>query len=260
MKRVFILISLIVLGSSWDALSKPIINKAVAIWLFDEGEGQIVRDGTPHENHGKLKSEAAWVGGKFGTALEFDGEEDYVDVPDSPSLNITEAITIVMWAKRHTTSNDDHERAVIKGSKGEPGAYALSIRFGRFHFGVHVDGRWHFFDRETWRDTDWHHVAGTYDSVTREYNLYKDGVNVHKRVLDGLKKYRIDTVKADLAIGRWAFGPRYFNGILDEVGIFNEALSEKTINEIMTNGLQSVLAIAPSGKLAAVWGAIKMRQ
>ena len=100
MKRVFILISLIVLGLSTDALSKPIINKAVAIWLFDEGEGQIVRDGAPPENHGKLKSEAAWVGGKFGTALEFDGEEDYVDVPDSPGLNITEAITIVMWAKR----------------------------------------------------------------------------------------------------------------------------------------------------------------
>ena len=52
---------------------------------------------------------------KFGTAVEFDGEEDYVDVPDSRSLNITEAITIVMWAKRNTTSNDDHERGRDKG-------------------------------------------------------------------------------------------------------------------------------------------------
>ena len=260
MKRELILICLILIGLSTSALSKPIINKAVGIWLFDEGEGQDVRDGTAHENHGKLKTEAAWVGGKFGTALDFDGEEDYVDVPDSPSLNITEAITIVMWAKRHTTSNDDHERAVMKGSKGEPGAYALSVRLGRFHFGVHVDERWHFSDRETWRDTDWHHVAGTYDSVTREYNLYRDGVNVHKRVLDGLRKYRIDTVKADLEIGRWAFGPRYFNGILDEVGIFNEALSEETINEIMTDGLQTVLAVAPSGKLATAWGQIKMQE
>ena len=260
MKRASILICLILLGSSTDAVSEPIINSAAAIWLFDEGGGQIVRDGTGHENHGKLKTEAAWVDGKFGTALEFDGEEDYVDVPDSPSLNITEAITIVMWAKRNTTSNDDHERAVIKGSKGEPGAYALSVRLGRYHFGVHVDERWHFSDREAWRDTDWHHVAGTYDSVTREYNLYKDGVNVHKRVLDGLRKYRIDTVKADLAIGRWAFGPRYFNGTLDEVGIFNKALSEETINEFMTNGLQNVLAVAPSGKLAATWGRLKNQQ
>ena len=78
--------------------------------------------------------------------------------------------------------------------------------------------------------------------------------------LDGLKKYRIDTVKDDLAIGRWAFERKYFSGTLDEVGIFNEALSEKTINEIMTNGLQDVLAIAPSGKLAAVWGEIKMQE
>ena len=260
MMRALILICVILVGLASNALCKPLINKAVGAWLFDEGAGEDVRDGTPHENHGRLKSEAAWVDGKFGTAVEFDGEEDYVDVPNSASLNITEAITIVMWAKRNTTSNDDHERAVIKGSKGEPGAYALSVRLGRFHFGVHVDGRWHFSDRETWRDTDWHHVAGTYDSVTKEYNLYKDGVNVHKRVLDGLKKYRIDTVKDDLAIGRWAFERKYFNGTLDEVGIFNEALSEKTINEIMTNGLQDVLAIAPSGKLAVVWGKIKTQE
>ena len=54
--------------------------------------------------------------------------------------------------------------------------------------------------------------------------------------------------------------PRYFNGILDEVGIFNEALSEETINEIMMDGLQTVLAVAPSGKLATVWGQIKMQK
>ena len=258
--RAFILIGLVLICSSTDAVSEPIINNAVAIWLFNEGEGEAVNDGTGHQNHGKLKGEAVWVGGKFGTAVEFDGEDDYVAVPDSPSLNITDEITIVMWAKRNTTSNDDHERAVMKGSKGEPGAYALSIRFARFHFGVHVDERWHFSDREMWRDTDWHHVAGTYDSRTREYNLYKDGVNISKKILDGLRKYKIDTVNADLAIGRWAFGKRYFNGILDEVGIFNKALSEETINELMTNGLEEVLAVAPSGKLAATWGEIKNRQ
>ena len=71
MKRELILICLILIGLSTSALSKPIINKAVGIWLFDEGEGQDVRDGTAHENHGKLKTETAWVGGKFGTAAGF---------------------------------------------------------------------------------------------------------------------------------------------------------------------------------------------
>ena len=79
--------------------ASPQIIKAVGAWLFDEGEGLDVRGGTAHENHGTLKSEAAWVDGKFGTAVEFDGEEDYIDVPDSPVLNITEAITVVIWAK-----------------------------------------------------------------------------------------------------------------------------------------------------------------
>ena len=160
---------------------------------------------------------------------------------------------------QRNTGNDDNERAVIKNSLQEPGAYALSIRFAKYHFAVHVDRRWHFFDREAWRDTDWHHVAGTYDSVTREYNLYKDGVNISKRVLKGLKNFEIDTVDADLSLGRWAFGPRYFNGALDDVGIFNKALSENEINDIMTNGLRDVLAVAPSGKLSTAWGTIKTR-
>ena len=95
--------------------------------------------------------------------------------------------------------------------------------------------------------------------MTREYNLYKDGVNISKRVLKGLKKFEIDTADADLAIGRWAFGPRYFNGALDDVGIFNKALSENEINDIMTNGLQEVLAVAPTEKLATTWGTIKTR-
>ena len=121
MKRGFILSGLALLGLTIVEPSSAIIDAAVAIWLFDEGEGLDAKDSTRHENHGELKSRAEWVGGKFGTALEFDGKKDYVNVPDSPSLNITEAITIVMWAKRNNTGNDDNERAVIKGSLQETG-------------------------------------------------------------------------------------------------------------------------------------------
>lgn len=257
MKRRSILISLIVIGVILTGTSYAIIESAVAIWLFDEGEGGEVEDSTGNGNDGDLKSRAEWVDGKFGKALEFDGKNDYVDVADRPSLNITDAITIVMWAKRSSTANDDNERAVIKGSSGEPGSYALSIRLGKYHFAVHVDGDWRFFDRETWTDTNWHHVAGTYDSSTREYNLYKDGVSISSRTLKGLANYTIDTIDANLGMGRWVFGPKYFNGTLDEVAIFNEALSEDDIKAIMEMGLLDILVVSPSGKLATAWGKIK---
>ena len=53
MMRALILICVILVGLASNSLCKPLINKAVGAWLFDEGKGLDVRDGTPHENHGR---------------------------------------------------------------------------------------------------------------------------------------------------------------------------------------------------------------
>ncbi len=75
-------------------------------WNFDEGSGQNVYDATGYGNDGTLASstdssdeDPTWETGKVGGALEFDGVDDYVKIPDSASLDITGAITIEFWVK-----------------------------------------------------------------------------------------------------------------------------------------------------------------
>ena len=84
-----------------DISSAKIDPKTVAAaWLFDEGAGDVARDSSKNRNHGKVMKGAKWdAKGKFGKALSLDGKEAYVEVPSSPSLDITEQITLAGWVK-----------------------------------------------------------------------------------------------------------------------------------------------------------------
>ena len=70
----------------------------VGWWRFDEGRGGIVKDWSGKGNDGRIHG-ARWVEGIFGFGLLFDGKDDYVNCGDSPSLRLTEAITIEAWMK-----------------------------------------------------------------------------------------------------------------------------------------------------------------
>ena len=72
----------------------------------------IIRDSTSNHNDGTI-SGATWVKGDFGYALKFDGMDDYVEIPHSKSLNITEEITVAVWAK--PLANNDHGPIMVKG-------------------------------------------------------------------------------------------------------------------------------------------------
>lgn len=70
----------------------------VAEWHFDEGSGTIAKDESGSGNDGAIYG-AKWVEGKFGKALEFDGVDDYVKVPDDDSLDVT---TLSLWRLGYT--------------------------------------------------------------------------------------------------------------------------------------------------------------
>jgi len=70
------------------------IDNSLVLYLpFDEGTGDIAKDGSGNGNDGVLNGKPKWVEGKYGSALEFDGKTNYVEVPFSDTLNITENLT-----------------------------------------------------------------------------------------------------------------------------------------------------------------------
>lgn len=66
------------------------------MWHFDEGSGSIAHDSSGNGNNGTIY-DATWTSGISGSALSFDGIDDYVEIPDSDSLDITGAITVEAW-------------------------------------------------------------------------------------------------------------------------------------------------------------------
>ena len=124
--------------------------------------------------------------------------------------------------------------------------------------GFTADNQWAtgLFGQTTVADTEWHHIAATYDEEM--LRLYVDGVP------DGQQPRTTtpDTNDAPLTIGAvFDTGGSPLTGALDDVGLFNVALTEKEINDIMKRGLrETATAVCTSDKLAGVWGNIKVQK
>jgi len=204
----------------------------VGYWSFDNptlGTGGI-RDSALN-NHGTLHNATlaeAQVPGVVGGALRFDGVNDIVDVPDSASLNIINAITVEAWVRTTVSSTDFNSAIVNKGNN----AYFLTIgeyvmaepRVTGFLF---IAGTWRFLRGNTpINDGSWHHVVMTYDG--QRLMVYRNGIS-DAPPLSVTGNITIDT--RVLRIGTYR-GITLFNGNIDEVRIYNRALSA---TEIMAN-------------------------
>lgn len=243
---------------------------AIGIWLFDEGTGKTANDSSGRGNHGKIVG-AKFVDGQFGKALYFDGNDNCVEVPNSDSLNPTEKLTIVMWVKPDQGLNCDGNnnwRYLI--SKGGWGSYHLiwESDWGLNEVGwtLKIGGA----DKRLWTSTGappekWTHLGFTYDSKDGS-KVYVNGKNEPGKSAQGPANGSITINTGVLKIGGGSSvgcpnGNGYFGGIIDDVGMFEDALSEADIALIMDKGLQKVvggrLSVEHGNKIASTWAKIK---
>ncbi len=217
-----------ILGEDWlltyavIATSPVSVDGLVAHWALD-GDAD---DNSGNNNHGTLMGSPRWIAaGQIGGALALDGVEDYVNCSVSTSLNITDAITLSAWVKTNDTGNGQHNPYITKGDTS----------YGLKHFtdnGIEFfiyDGDW-YQARSDALDSSfngvWHHVAGTYDGS--ELKLYLDGALLATTEHVG----SIATNQFAVNIGRNSEaddGTRFYEGLIDDVRIYNRALSSAEI-------------------------------
>ena len=178
--------------------------------------------------------------GRF--ALSFDGVDDYAVIPNSASLNPTNAITVTAWIKPVYFEGVGNEPIVDKAytSHTEPyyqyhlglTGYGYGTNPGTYGFQVSVGGTLYFVrsGEDTYDLDKWNFITGTYDGETLK--LYRNGVLIST---NEEPSGPMDTYPTDLYIAKFRNFDGYLPGTIDEVCIYNRALSEEEIRWNMLN-------------------------
>lgn len=231
---------------------------------FDEGKGEVVKDLSMYGNDGEIKGEPKWVEGKFGKALWFDGTDDWVQVPDSPSLRVKEAVTVMAWikAERHTFPGTNWQGIVAKSNSPRSYSFYTEVS-GGLHFSTSAASPQPFYGSVSTAKVplkEWVHVAVVAETGKNggTHRYYVNGEPGGEKSFPDLTTLPGDSDIQDVLIGRTWEGSRFFLGTIDEVRIWNRALSEKEIKEQMNRGAKEMFSVQPQDKLATSWGQIKL--
>ncbi len=180
-----------------------------------------VQDSSGNDLHGTVVGAPVFVQGKasLGTAIELNGTNNYIDCGTNASFDITEAITVSAWVKTNDAGNSQHNPYITKGDQsfGLKHSNANSLQFFIYDSGYHTIN----YSISSAFNGVWHHVAGAYDGS--QLNLYLDGGIVATLDYEGA----IATTTYEVNIGRNSQNTdRLYEGAIDEVRIYNRALSE----------------------------------
>jgi len=218
----------------------------LVLWLtFDEGYGYTVHDLVDPYYHGTgyngTIQQINWTVGVQGGAVKLDGKNDYIIFPYVSKLNITKAITIVFWF--YSDDVNQSWRHVFGISNGTISGTPWRIRIGGIHDlyfqGYDENGNQIYFGTVkvglTLKDYghDWHFFAFVYDSVNDLGKIYMDGKLIWEGLPSGAGAGNpLRTANVPLTIGVSYGCSDYGNFSLDNVFVYNRALSDKEIKEI----------------------------
>jgi gliding motility-associated-like protein len=203
----------------------------------------------------------AKAAGDFGSALNFDGTDDVVSVPNNTALNISGNISVEAWIKP-ASGGTNIQNVISKSTSSGVGSNTGYIfprtddNWGNFNGYLHIGGLWRSVSSPYPTDGLFHHLAMTYDGTN--IRLYLDGNLVKTQAQTGT----IATNTNSLALGNQPGFTELFKGTLDEARIWNAALTADQIKSRMNielGGTETNLVLnynfnqgVPSGSNASV--------
>jgi len=205
----------------WDRVNIA-LNGLIGYWKLDEGSGTTAKDSSGLENTMVFKNSPTWVTGKFGYAVELaDADSDYLLATIDEELVLT-SFSLEAWFKTTGTDNIGNFLSINAGGAGSAVAMDSGYVKGRLADSGSVLAD--VVSPNTYDDGEWHHAVFTYDGST--LRLYVDGVEVastsYSHTITGV------TTMAKIGVGTGA-GFGYFTGLLDEVCLWNRALSPEEV-------------------------------
>ncbi len=263
----FMVFVLVVLSSTLNAQDPSLV-----LYLsFDDDAAGEAKDHSPYANDGTLGGDPASVEGKFGGALMFDAVDDQVVVPTNETLDIEDEITMMTWINPGPNLTADWRTIIGKSPTSVLGnaTFSYDIRTdnsGLLRFSLNIGG-WQYIFGPMPVEGTWYHIAGTYDG--QEMVFYVDGEPVGTTQTSGKINVTPDPVCVGNIVNAAGGGSNeYWSGIIDEVRIWNRALSEEEVKTNMAQGREELggampFALRPDPKdgamLEATWANLNWR-
>lgn len=235
------------------AMSQDFTDGLVFYHSYDEGDGDTAKDQSGNGHDGVI-DKPNWVDGKFKKALQFEGAGSgtFVTIENTDTLNV-DTCTFMAWVYSESWEGTRQivGKSVHGGCTGR-GQYGLFSEKGAFKLR---------FETETGRSditTDlpavdqWVHVTFTNDGTTG--TIYIDGKEEATGNVPGKLKTNVDPLRISQDCDR---PNNVFDGIIDEVRLWNRALSGNEIKSYMNKGADGVLAVNASEKFTTTWGNLK---
>jgi prepilin-type processing-associated H-X9-DG protein len=226
-------------GDVWSFTTVPDIAVGdpalLGWWTLDEGEGTTAVDWSGHGGHGSFVGDPQWTYGYQGSALEFDGAGEYVNCGDDTGADATGDFTLAAWVQMAPGNSDQYMgiggRLMVSG--GIYTGFALvrhTTNVFRLWVGDNTDdlAKSGVSSDAMYTDTEWHHVAGVHEG--RANFLYVDGVKqAGSTMIDFVPSVQFFHIAKQYA----NTDERYFKGKIDDVRLYNKALTEAEIAEVM---------------------------
>ncbi len=228
----------VITGDVWNFT----IGRQVGWWKLDEAGGDTVKDSVGN-NDGTLVGGPQWQpsAGKVGGALKFDGVDDYVEIDN---VNDLSAWTVAVWVNSPAAPSSAWPSGPVHRDKN----YQINWNHGDTTFrgaaGTMVGGQWHAASFGQLLANKWYHLVATYDG--ENLKAYKDGVLITNNPAPSGNP---DTESANLNFGKHSTSSVYFGGTIDDVRIYNYALSPDELK-----ALRNVTATKPRPANRAVLG------
>ena len=237
-KKLIYLVSIVLVLSTAGNASAEL----VAYWKFDEGSGTTALDSSGNGYDGTIEGGAEWVAGQLGGALEFNGSGARVVAPNIPFDN--RSFTIAMWvnAVLYTgeqvvfstglTGSNNTDMHLRIGGVGSGNVPAGGVRMGFYNNDLDTPGG--IIEENTW-----YHITFWYDFENENRRIYINGVQEAEAAAAPYLGTTGNTV-----IGAWGTG-QWFQGIIDDVQVYNHALTEGEILGAMQGGGAYPYSMAP---------------
>jgi len=252
-RRLIYLIFLVLVPSMVSSTSAGLVGH----WKLDEGSGTIAYDSSSNENHGTLHG-PIWrpSDGQIGGALEFDGTDDYVEVPDDKSFDITKEITVTAWINPVDVAD---WRTIISKFAHTP-AWRKDLYWLLYggNIGVSLAGPSGIGGND-WipnvpiESGTWAHVALSYDGVAMK--MYKNGINAATNSISGNLLLGDSASNESFYIGQNTEWGEFFDGLIDDVYVYDRTLTPGQVQGLF-NGIPPTFTEAfnpnpPDGALHA---------